>query len=356
MRPALGEKNHVQCMRDLLVARIVDGTRPPGAPWPSAADLARESAVSPITARRVLALLKREGLIDLRQGRAARTAASFSALPLGGVAAVFVADYDARRQYGCDPCQWHFTSALLRKFGQERQPGLLLPLERWADMASRDAFGALVFVDLASRFRSAYAKIPPFGKPYAILHDSGLSGADSNEISFDYAKAVDRAAMNLVVLGMKRIVIVSCLRPHVEDDILLASLRRTLASLDFDLTQIRRCDVPDFFEASGQNAMARLIGDGLPRRTAVITSGDLLARGVIKAGLQRGWHLKKDFVVFGRSGLPEAARWDPALTTFQQPFTEAALATVTMLKEQRRTGRNQSASRVLPVKFILRKS
>lgn len=55
-------------VRDVLRERILDGTYPPGGRLPSAMALCEEFEISPVTARRVLAELRNEGLAVMYPG------------------------------------------------------------------------------------------------------------------------------------------------------------------------------------------------------------------------------------------------------------------------------------------------
>ena len=58
-----------------------------------------------------------------------------------------------------------------------------------------------------------------------------------------------------------------------------------------------------------------------PRRPiGVLAQGDLLARGCAQTALECGLQLKKDIIIVGCTGLPEAASWHPAVSSLTSPF------------------------------------
>lgn len=61
-----------QALADLLREQIADGRLAPGQVLPSQARLAQTYGLSMVTARRALAVLSAEGLIDVRQGYPSR--------------------------------------------------------------------------------------------------------------------------------------------------------------------------------------------------------------------------------------------------------------------------------------------
>lgn len=89
----------------------------------------------------------------------------------------------------------------------------------------------------------------------------------------------------------------------------------------------------DFLEPRGHAAGIELLARP-DRPTAVFTSSDMAAFGVMRAAEDLGLRVPDDVSVVGFDDLPEAARVHPALTTVRQPLREMGRTAVRQLLER----------------------
>jgi LacI family transcriptional regulator len=89
----------------------------------------------------------------------------------------------------------------------------------------------------------------------------------------------------------------------------------------------------DFLEPRGHAAGLELLSRP-DRPTAVFTSSDMAAFGVLRAAEDLGLRVPEDVSVVGFDDLPEAARVNPALTTVRQPLREMGRTAVRQLLER----------------------
>lgn len=360
MRPLLGEKTMCQNLRERLIRRIVSGHYPPGMQLPPLPELSRQYGVSLSTMRRTLRSMAAEGMVEARQGRRIQIAENFAGLPLKGLVAILIDDYDGEFRYGSDPCQWHFIQTVQKNLFEQGQASVLLPLSARLTRGLSELFSSIVVCDLAARFSARYDEFRHLDRPYVIFHDGFPHLASlSNSLRLEYTQSSARAAIYIATSGMEHLVFCNYAPDAsgiASNGFIMTSLMRELEKLGFHCRSMIERTVPDYFAPSGEAAMRELLSAGLPRRSAIITIGDLVAAGMIQVGLEHGWRLKQDFLVIGGSGLPEAAKWNPAPSTFAPPFYEAAEQAILMLREQLESGQCRIPSRDLPVKFIVRQS
>src|SRR3954447_1696263 len=101
----------------------------------------------------------------------------------------------------------------------------------------------------------------------------------------------------------------------------------------------------------GARAAAALL-DRAERPTAILTSSDVLALGVLRAAAERGIDVPGQQSVVGFDDIPQAATATPALTTVSQPHAEKGRAAVRLLV----AGADPADSVLLPCRLVVRAS
>lgn len=86
----------------------------------------------------------------------------------------------------------------------------------------------------------------------------------------------------------------------------------------------------DWSAAGGYRAAQELLELNVPM-TALVVGNDQMALGAIRALRERGLHVPQDISVTGFDDVPEAAFYDPPLTTVQQDFKALGLQSVEYL-------------------------
>lgn len=110
----------------------------------------------------------------------------------------------------------------------------------------------------------------------------------------------------------------------------------------------------DWSIAAGYRAAAAydVAGEGI---TAVFCANDSLALGLLKAFRERGFLVPADVSVVGFDDIPEAAYFDPPLTTMRQEFGEIGRTAMTLLL-RRLAGETDLESAFVKLEFLLRDS
>ena len=85
------------------------------------------------------------------------------------------------------------------------------------------------------------------------------------------------------------------------------------------------------FDKQGGNSKTHILLRLIPRATAIFAGNDQMALGLIRVLKEAGRDVPGDLSVVGFDDCPEAAYYDPPLTTVWQDFTEAGLRCLQLL-------------------------
>lgn len=88
----------------------------------------------------------------------------------------------------------------------------------------------------------------------------------------------------------------------------------------------------DWSADSGYKAMQSILGQGV-HFTAVFAANDQMALGAMRALREMGWRIPEDVSIVGFDDVPEAAYFEPPLTTIQQDFALLGENSITYLVE-----------------------
>ncbi len=111
----------------------------------------------------------------------------------------------------------------------------------------------------------------------------------------------------------------------------------------------------DWTSASGYHAALALL-EGREPFTALVAGNDQMALGAIRALRQRGRRVPQDISITGFDNIPEAAYFDPPLTTVWQDFSMVGQRSVEMLIERIREPLGSPEQRVLYPRLLIRES
>jgi len=182
--------------------------------------------------------------------------------------------------------------------------------------------------------------------PYVMLH-SRESG-DPHELFVDQVAGARSATRHLIQLGHREIVHVAGPQEWIEAD----------ARMQGFLTEMIEADMPvtapilgDWSAAFGYHAGCELAR--VRDFTAVFSSNDQMALGLIHAFRSRGWDVPGDVSIVGFDDIPEAAHFWPPLTTVRQDFEELGRQCVARL-----LGTADLSARPLPLapRLVVRES
>ncbi|MCA0456241.1 MAG: LacI family transcriptional regulator [Chloroflexi bacterium] len=111
----------------------------------------------------------------------------------------------------------------------------------------------------------------------------------------------------------------------------------------------------DWSAASGYAAMQGILGQG-SAFTAVFAANDQMALGAMRALREHGLSIPGDVSVVGFDDLPEAAYYEPPLTTIQQDFARLGENSIAYLVECIEQPDTVAERRLIPPSFVHRRS
>jgi DNA-binding LacI/PurR family transcriptional regulator len=155
-----------------------------------------------------------------------------------------------------------------------------------------------------------------------VLFGPGTPG-DESIITVDEEAGARAATEHLLELGHATVHHVSGMSGWLADAARLRGWSRTLSEAG---RVVPPPFASDWTTASGYQAGLRIAED--PSVTAVFASNDAVALGVIKALADRGIRVPDDVSVVGFDDVPQAAFFQPALTTVRVDFSEVGRACV----------------------------
>src|SRR3954447_2772955 len=200
------------------------------------------------------------------------------------------------------------------------------------------------------------------GLPYVLIeYEDDPTAA---HVQIDDVAGATAAARHLVDLGHRRVGIVTpygggvILGPEAQT----AARRRSragrfggwrtgLEAADVDWAGVPVASTGGSGIEDGARGAAALL-DRPERPTAILTSSDVLALGVLRAAAERGIDVPGQLSVVGFDDIPQAATATPALTTVSQPHAEKGRAAVRLLV----AGADPADSVLLPCRLVVRAS
>lgn len=111
----------------------------------------------------------------------------------------------------------------------------------------------------------------------------------------------------------------------------------------------------DWSARSGYQAALRLLDQGLPC-TGLVVGNDQMALGAMRALRERGLRIPADISVVGFDDIPEAAYFDPPLTTVRQDFNALGRRGIEYLMERIENPQAPPEQRVIYPSFVARLS
>jgi DNA-binding LacI/PurR family transcriptional regulator len=179
------------------------------------------------------------------------------------------------------------------------------------------------------------------------------------------------AAEHLVGLGHRRIAVVTFeLAPHPEGGLAdinrqaqtsfrptrlrLDGYKKALGAAGVSWEDVTVYECPENVPAEGAVAARVLLGMD-PRPTALLATSDQLAFGIIEAAKDMGLGVPGDVSVVGFDDVPEAAGFNPPLTTVRQDHVEKGLLAGRLLVAGLGGGEPE-APKMLPTRLIVRES
>jgi DNA-binding LacI/PurR family transcriptional regulator len=180
----------------------------------------------------------------------------------------------------------------------------------------------------------------------------GSARHDLPSVNVDNERGIQLAVEHLAGLGHRRIAFVAGRRLGDIRERELA-FRRYSGKLGLDVPERYLRHGPNS-AAGGASALKALVRKA-PAPTAVVTSTDVLAFGVLHAAHQLGLNVPDDLSVVGFDDIPLAAHAVPALTTVRMPTAEMVAAAVEIAIADNPDGPSPAAKPFVP-ELIVRQS
>lgn len=221
-------------------------------------------------------------------------------------------DYDIKTRFVPCPAETtQFASLLSERFAENEQ--------------------ACVLVNIApeSLLRWLHSRAIPFVVQFFTAYDrTGMP--DHHCVYVNKAGAADEATRYLLGLGHRRVGFAGPTAPDYRrlvglyEGYLAALTCAGMSPVAADMVDVNTNDTDAIVDT-----MQRYL-DRRDRPTGVVTGNDGVAFAVIRAARALGLRVPEDLSVIGYNDLPEAARWDPPLTTFYGPRRLLARTAVEM--------------------------
>lgn len=110
----------------------------------------------------------------------------------------------------------------------------------------------------------------------------------------------------------------------------------------------------EFSEDGGYRAMKRILENAKP--SAVIVTDDVMAFGVIRAAIDKGYKVPKDISIIGFNNIPLSAFANPPLTTIDISTFDLGVKSAELLISKLQNKLDNADHIIVPVKLIERKS
>jgi DNA-binding LacI/PurR family transcriptional regulator len=320
-----------------LARRIRQGHLAPGGSFPSERELVQTFGVSAITARRVMAELVREGLIERRNGvgtfvravappkRIALLILEFKEAPQPGHR--MIASAFGELVGGVAQAAWESGTDLALAYIHHAQQ-----LAAWLERASveRSVDGLLVRA-AGDITEEEVALLDATGLPY-VLVKRRVPGHRAPCVVADERQAVRLSMHHLLALGHRRIGFVGSTQSTVIYEERLRGYHDALSSkgLAFDPELV--APAPDFSADSGREAARALLCMApAARPSALMVASDSMAIGAYEAAAESDLTIPSDLSIASVDDISEARALQPPLTTARTSHVEFGLRSTRLL-------------------------
>jgi len=298
-----------------ILKRIWSGRYPAGTRLASIRELRKEFPVGKHSLESAVAMLACNGYLKRHAGRT----------PLirmdrrSGVYRIAMCDFrmPERRtvRYETSPRSWLFKDAVAQALRRRNCHCVSIgsPEELQAVAPVVDGLIQFIFID---------RPVPPicgFAAPVLTVKNTVEEPLTANTLYTERDQALEKAAYYMISHGIRSLV--SLQRGsdplHNERE---KHLRRILRNFGWSGNPVQTLATGEVMEKNAVGPLRAFLHKKPPLPLGVLAQGDLLARGAAGLAVEMGLRLKKDIVIIGCTGIPEAADWRPAVTSLTSPF------------------------------------
>ncbi|MGA2503159.1 MAG: LacI family DNA-binding transcriptional regulator [Anaerolineales bacterium] len=222
----------------------------------------------------------------------------------------------------------------------------------YLDVLIKKQVDGMIFVGAGEDFDS-YKKLLEM-KVRVVAMDRDYPDLEMDVVISDNLQGGKLATQHLISLGHKRI---GCIAGPSKVNLSAQRVTGYIQTLEqAGLPVDRKLIVSgDFHPGSGQEAATSLLAIQDPP-TAIFACNDLMAIGVLRAGMILGRRIPQDLALVGYDDIELASFTTPPLTTVQQPKKEMGIIALKYLLDRIRTEHSSPQKASLPVSLVVRGS
>ena len=298
--------------------------------------------VTPTTRTRVLAAIEELGY---RRNNAARALVTGRSQTLGVVTLNSTLYGPASTLYGIEQAalesDYFVTVASLRSTDR---PAVRQAIARLVDQGVE---GVIVIAPVDSVVE-ALADLP---RDLRVVAVEGDADADIDVVTVDQHAGAQSATEHLLSLGHSTVWHVAGPTDWLEARQRTAGWRSTLERAGLEVPPPLRGDWSPRSGFEAGRVLARM-----PEVSAVFVANDSMAVGVLRAFHEHGLNVPGDVSIVGFDDVPEAAYFNPPLTTVRQDFAEVARRSLALLLDQISSGTRPAKRQIVETTFVVRDS
>ena len=222
----------------------------------------------------------------------------------------------------------------------------------YLDVLTKKQIDGMIFVGTGEDFDSCKTLLDMH--VHVVAMDRDYPDLEMDVVISDNLQGGRLATQHLIALGHKRI---GCIAGPSKVNLSAQRVTGYVQTLEQAGLAVDRDLIisGDFHPGSGQAAASQLLALHDPP-TAIFACNDLMAIGVLRAGLELGRRIPEDLAVVGYDDIELASFTTPPLTTIQQPKKEMGATAIKYLLDRIQAGKSCPQKALLPVSLVVRGS
>lgn len=319
-----------------LLRRIWSAEYPVHTQLPSVSKLTAEFNVGKHSIEEAVAMLANDGYLKRHRGRAPLIVMPAGKKILRLAATGMNTTAESQMDYVRSPRRWLFKESVLQGLRQHNChcAGVF---DRSTLEKTRPMLDGIIHFEFLDK---PHNPAPELGIPVLTVKNMLENELRPNTVYTDRDRAVEKSAYYLISHGIKSILSLQRGNDvlHNEREKLLL---RTLADSGSQDIPLYSAVTEGIREKNAVAPLKAFLAQKPELPVGILAQGDLLAKGAAQTALDCGLQLKKDIVIIGCTGLPEAANWHPAVTSLTSPFSELGKRAAETIIKLIETGQDQ---------------
>ena len=220
------------------------------------------------------------------------------------------------------------------------------------DVLTKKQIDGMIFVGTGDDYDS-YKKLLDM-KVHVVAMDRDYPDLEMDVVISDNLQGGKLATQHLIELGHKRI---GCIGGPSKVNLSAQRVTGYIQTLEEAGLAVDQSLIlsGDFHPGSGQAAAYKLLSMQDPP-TAIFACNDLMAIGVLRAGVELGRRIPQDLAVVGYDDIELASYTTPLLTTIRQPKQEMGITALHYLLGRIQAEQSSPQRALLPVSLVVRGS